>query len=35
MATIELPEPGGLTMLVAGSGLLSLLARRRRAVRAE
>jgi hypothetical protein len=34
MATIELPEPGGLAMLVAGSGLLSLLARRRRAVRA-
>jgi hypothetical protein len=34
MATIELPEPGGLAMLAAGSGLLSLLARRRRAVRA-
>jgi hypothetical protein len=35
MALIELPEPGGVAMLVAGSGLLSLLARRRRrAVRA-
>jgi hypothetical protein len=29
--TIELPEPGGLVTLIAGSGLLSLLARRRTA----
>jgi hypothetical protein len=27
---IDLPEPGGVATLVAGSGLLSLLARRRR-----
>jgi hypothetical protein len=36
MAVIELPEPAGIAMLVAGSGLLSWLARRRRrAVRGE
>ena len=33
MAVIELPESGGLATLVVGSGLLALLARRRRAVR--